>query len=96
MFAIICWAYFPVVFAFYPETSRRTLEDMDEIFLASPGPIVCGKGLLTQRGRPQAFVDAEARRIGEGAASEIGAGVLDRKDLETAKAAHIEDDRHIV
>lgn len=66
VFAIIVWAYFPVVFCLYPETSRRTLEDMDEIFLRNRSLIVCGKQTLTQRERPAEFVEAEARRIAEG------------------------------
>ncbi|KAL4894828.1 putative sugar transporter [Aspergillus ambiguus] len=66
MFAIIVWAYFPVVFCLYPETSRRTLEDMDEIFLRYRSLMVCGKTTLTQRERPTEFVEAEATRIAEG------------------------------
>ncbi|KAJ9138074.1 General substrate transporter [Pleurostoma richardsiae] len=93
IFAVICWAYFPIVFLLYPETSRRTLEDMDEIFIANPSPIVFNKAELTQRRRPQAFIDAETRRIGEGAATEIGATVLDKQDLDNVNAAHVEDGR---
>ncbi|KAK4039627.1 general substrate transporter [Parachaetomium inaequale] len=89
IFAVICWAYFPVVFFLYPETSRRTLEDMDEIFMSSPGALVFNKPELTQRRRPQAFIDAEARRIGEGAAAGVGGGVLGKRDLE---AVHHERD----
>ncbi|RAO71606.1 uncharacterized protein BHQ10_007618 [Talaromyces amestolkiae] len=65
MFAIIVWVYFPVVFCFYPETSQRTLEDMDEIFIQNPSLIVCGKSALTQRKRPVEFIEAEERRIAE-------------------------------
>ncbi|KAI1210911.1 general substrate transporter [Annulohypoxylon truncatum] len=32
LFAGFCWSFLPIVFLFYPETSRRTLEDMDEMF----------------------------------------------------------------
>lgn len=70
VFAIICWCYFPVVFFFYPETTRRTLEDMDQIFIQNPSLIVCGKPDLTQRERPQAFIEAEQRRIAEAAGEE--------------------------
>ncbi|KAH8434860.1 sugar porter family MFS transporter [Aspergillus melleus] len=63
MFAIIVWAYFPVIYCLYPETSRRTLEDMDEIFIRHKSPIVCGNRSLTQRKRPQEFVEAESKRI---------------------------------
>jgi hypothetical protein len=65
VFAIIVWAYFPVVYCLYPETSQRTLEDMDEIFIQNPSLIVCGKHALTQRKRPVEFIEAEERRIAD-------------------------------
>jgi hypothetical protein len=65
VFAIIVWAYFPVVFCLYPDTSQRTLEDMDEIFMQHRSVIVCGNGTLTQRARPVELVQAEQRRIAE-------------------------------
>lgn len=80
VFAIICWAYFPVVYLFYPETTRRTLEDMDQIFIQNPGVIVCGKSDLTQRERPLAFFEAEERRIADAAAGE----------KESPEALHVE------
>jgi hypothetical protein len=66
VFSIFCYAYFPVVFCLYPETSRRTLEDMDFIFESNPHVLVAGKPDLTSRKRPQAFIDAEMRRIEAG------------------------------
>ena len=66
VFAVISWAFFPIVFIFYPETSRRTLEDMDEIFIRNPSLIVCGNPQLTQRDRPETFVQAEQDRISGG------------------------------
>ncbi|KAF7552906.1 hypothetical protein G7Z17_g3977 [Cylindrodendrum hubeiense] len=72
IYVIICWAYFPVVFCLYPETSRRTLEDMDEIFIQNPSLIVCGKPDLTQRKRPQAFIEAEATRVANAADGKLG------------------------
>lgn len=83
VFAIIAWAFFPIVFLFYPETSRRTLEDMDEIFINSPSWVVCGKQELTQRERPQIFVDAERDRIVEN--TEMG-----RETIKGATTAHYE------
>lgn len=62
---MISWAFFPIVFVFYPETSRRTLEDMDEIFIRNPSLIVCGNRQLTQRERPEAFVEVEMERIAD-------------------------------
>ncbi|KAJ5812663.1 Major facilitator superfamily domain general substrate transporter [Penicillium riverlandense] len=76
IFAIIAWCFFPIVFLFYPETSRRTLEDMDEIFIQNPSLIVCGKRELTQRERPQAFIDAEGNRIVDN--TEIGREIMKR------------------
>lgn len=69
VFAVICFSYFPVVFCFYPETSRRTLEDMDHMFMRNPSWLVCGKQELTQRSRPQHLVEAEKERIAQAEAS---------------------------
>ncbi|KAL2863770.1 sugar porter family MFS transporter [Aspergillus lucknowensis] len=82
LFAIIVWAYFPVVFCLYPETSRRTLEDMDEMFLQHRSLIVCGKRVLTQRERPADFVEAEARRVAEYA---------EGKGNTSVQAKHVEE-----
>ncbi|CAK7232336.1 hypothetical protein SCUCBS95973_008225 [Sporothrix curviconia] len=89
IFAVICWAYFPIVFCLYPETSRRTLEDMDLIFINYPSIIVCGKSELTQRKRPQIFIDKENERIAAAEASELGQEVLDNKNAEVTK--HVEE-----
>ena len=43
---------------------------------------------MTQRERPQLFVDAETRRIEDGASSEVGKAVLDEKELHLA--SHLE------
>ncbi|KAI1658037.1 general substrate transporter [Daldinia decipiens] len=65
LFAVFCWSYLPIVFLFYPETSLRTLEDMDEIFERHRGLFVFRDKALTQRNRPQEFTEAEQRRITE-------------------------------
>lgn len=75
VFAVVCWVYFPVVFCIYPETSRRTLEDMDEIFVQNPSMFVFQKSDLTQRERPQAFIEAETQRIAEAETTELGKGL---------------------
>ena len=84
VFAIICFVFFPVVFAIYPETSRRTLEDMDQIFIQNPSVFVFGKKDMTQRERPQAFVDAENERIAEAESSAVG-----KEAINTA--SHVEE-----
>ncbi|KAI0387868.1 general substrate transporter [Hypomontagnella monticulosa] len=66
LFAGFCWSYLPIVFLFYPETARRTLEDMDEIFTRQNSLFVFRDRALTQRNRPQALADAEQRRIADG------------------------------
>lgn len=84
VFAILCWTWFPIVFCLYPETSRRTLEDMDQIFIQNPGVIVCGKPDLTNRKRPQAFIDAEATRVADAETSALGkggAGTVQHRDV---------------
>ncbi|KAI4862363.1 putative sugar transporter [Hypoxylon rubiginosum] len=63
IFGVICFTYFPIVFCFYPETSNRTLEDMDHMFIQNPSIFVFGKADMTQRRRPKNFIDAEVARI---------------------------------
>ncbi|KAI0141686.1 putative sugar transporter [Xylariaceae sp. FL1272] len=63
IFALLCLSFYPVVYFFYPETAGRTLEDMDEMFIRNPSWFVQGKRELTQRTRPQAYVEAEAARV---------------------------------
>lgn len=65
MFAILCFAFAPVVYLFYPETANRTLEDMDQIFIHNPSAFVFKNRAATQSQRPQLFVDAETTRIAE-------------------------------
>ncbi|KAK8094688.1 hypothetical protein PG997_001373 [Apiospora hydei] len=74
IFAAFCICFAPIVFCFYPETSNRTLEDMDQIFIRNPSVLVCGNDEMTQRARPQALVDAETERISSSAAGDDTSG----------------------
>ncbi|KAK8039366.1 hypothetical protein PG993_007777 [Apiospora rasikravindrae] len=74
IFAAFCICFAPIVFCFYPETSNRTLEDMDQIFIRNPSVLVCGNDEMTQRARPQALVDAETERISAAAAGGTSGG----------------------
>ncbi|KAI0127460.1 putative sugar transporter [Xylariales sp. AK1849] len=74
VFAIISFSYFPVVFCFYSETSRRTLEDTDLLFIRNPGVLVFGKDEMTNRERPMALIVAERERIARGSVA-LTAGV---------------------
>ncbi|KAI1848647.1 hypothetical protein JX265_011501 [Neoarthrinium moseri] len=75
IFAVISLSYFPTVYCFYPETSRRTLEDMDLMFIRNPSVFVCGKDEMTKRERPQALIDAERDRIARGEVTAVELGV---------------------
>lgn len=65
LFAIIIWCYIPVVFFFYPETMRRTLEDMDTMFIENPSLFVFNKRVMTQRDRPTELIEVENQRIAD-------------------------------
>ncbi len=78
VFSGFCWSYLPIVYLLYPETSRRTLEDMDEIFRGHSPILVFRDPLLTQRSRPQTLVDAERRRIDASTSSDETEGVVGR------------------
>jgi len=61
MFSIFCYSFFPISYCFYPETSKRTLEDMDQIFARGKTFVFTDKELVLRQ-RPQAFIDAEVAR----------------------------------
>ncbi|KAI1391660.1 putative sugar transporter [Hypoxylon trugodes] len=65
IFAAICFCCYPVVLLFYPETSNRTLEDMDHMFIQNPSIFVLGKPDMTHKSRPLSCMDAEAERIAQ-------------------------------
>ena len=52
---------------------------MEEIFKHNSGVFIFGDKSLTERERPQLFIDAEKRRVEEGAASKVDEGILDDK-----------------
>lgn len=45
---------------------------MDEIFIQYPGLFVFGKGVLTQRERPEEFIEAERQRIADAEKKPLG------------------------
>ncbi|KAK9327294.1 general substrate transporter [Lipomyces starkeyi] len=54
-----------VTYLFYPETSNRTLEDIDQFFDTNPGIFIFNNKLATQLERPERFIENEARRVAE-------------------------------
>ncbi|KAK2744638.1 hypothetical protein FQN57_004243 [Myotisia sp. PD_48] len=70
LFAGFLYSYFPIVYFIYPETTQRTLEDMDMIFRTNPSVFVFRNRNLTQRARPQDFIEMEKQRVEAAAALE--------------------------
>lgn len=67
VWAVICFAFIPITYLFYPETANRTLEDIDRYFETKPNIIVCRDKLATQLSRPDVYAeqDEEIARLGE-------------------------------
>jgi len=61
IWAVICAAFVPVTFFFYPETANRSLEDIDRFFDTNPPLIIFRNKLATQLERPQIYVDADEK-----------------------------------
>ncbi|KAF4627587.1 hypothetical protein G7Y89_g10564 [Cudoniella acicularis] len=85
IFASFNLLFLPVVYFLYPETSNRTLEDIDEYFDIDSGHttiISIGDKATKSTARPQEAIDAELRRV----------TVADKK-VEAQKSAvtHVEE-----
>ena len=65
---------------------------MDEIFIHNSTVVVFGDKTLTQRERPQLFIDAETMRIEDGKTAEIGEDALleDDKKGQVVMTGHVE------
>ena len=57
---MICAAFIPVTYLFYPETANRTLEDIDRFFETKPGIIIARNPLATQLSRPEIYAEQDA------------------------------------
>lgn len=64
---------------------------MDEIFIHNSPVLVFRNSAMTQRKRPQLFIDAEARRIEDGATAEAGKAALEGKEQQIIN--HVETTR---
>ncbi|KAI1638136.1 general substrate transporter [Biscogniauxia mediterranea] len=71
IWAITNAAFLPVIWLFYPETSNRTLEDLDAYYRDNPPVIVVNDNDSISRRRPERFVRAQGRDIEE-AAKDLG------------------------
>jgi hypothetical protein len=59
IWAVICAAFVPITYLFYPETANRSLEDIDRFFLDHPEILVFRNKIATQLARPQIYSDAD-------------------------------------
>jgi short subunit dehydrogenase-like uncharacterized protein len=74
IFAVLNFAFLPIVYFLYPETANRTLEDLDDYFDRDSGKgviIRVGDKVAKQHSRPQEAIEAEARRIAMATESEV-------------------------
>jgi len=73
VWAVICAAFVPLTYFFYPETANRTLEDIDRFFESKPGIFIHRNKIATQLQRPQEYADAD-EMIGQRVNEEEKAG----------------------
>ncbi|KAI0160934.1 general substrate transporter [Hypoxylon sp. FL1284] len=59
--------FLPIIYLFYPETSNRTLEDLDAYYRDNPPLVICGDRDSTTVRRPERFIQAQDRDIEEAA-----------------------------
>ena len=64
VFGAVNFLTIPIVWAFYPETSGRTLEEMDHLFMSSQ-PFVWDEEAEFARWKEEAFVPGESSPVTE-------------------------------
>ncbi|KAK2596745.1 hypothetical protein QQS21_006200 [Conoideocrella luteorostrata] len=72
VFTVLNAAFIPIIYFFYPETSNRTLEDLDDYYRNNPPLIVVGDKDVMSSKRPRRYIEQEelhrqrvARQSGE-------------------------------
>lgn len=81
----IVWTVFnavfmPVIYFFYPETSNRSLEDMDAYYRTQPSLIVTTDADAVSVKRPLKYIQHEQDEVQKNAKS--GAGMIGKSDSE--------------
>lgn len=56
-------AFLPVIYFLYPETSNRTLEDLDSYYRTEPSPVVVGDKDATCVKRPLKYIEHEKEEV---------------------------------
>ena len=59
IWAVICAAFVPITYLFYPETANRSLEDIDRFFADHPNVFVFRNKIATQLARPSEYSEAD-------------------------------------
>lgn len=84
IWAVICAAFVPITFVFYPETANRSLEDIDRFFADNHGVFVFNNKLATQLRRPSIYEEAD-RQIA------VQNEKLGESEMKTNDATYIEE-----
>lgn len=57
------FAFVPIVYSFYPETARRSLEDLGRFFVGgAPVLVIKGKDVICHK-RPEKYVEQEREEV---------------------------------
>ncbi|KAI1811163.1 hexose carrier protein [Poronia punctata] len=80
IWAVVNAVALPVIWAFFPETANRTLEDLDAYYRDNPPLLVIKDKDATCVRRPQKFVLAHDRDVEQAAAAAAG-GTLSRRSV---------------
>ncbi|KAF2101344.1 general substrate transporter [Rhizodiscina lignyota] len=86
IWCVICFAFIPATYFFYPETANRTLEDIDRFFESQPGLLVHRNKLATQLSRPEIYIEEDERIARENMEAR------DRTDPEKGGIENIEEE----
>jgi hypothetical protein len=84
IWAVICAAFVPITYLFYPETANRSLEDIDRFFADNHNIFVFNNKLATQLQRPEIYEEADRRVAAENEK-------LSDTENKAAEATYIED-----
>lgn len=61
IWAVICFAFIPIIYFFYPETANRTLEDIGRLFESEPVIFINRNKTALQLQRPIEYIEADGR-----------------------------------
>ena len=65
VWTIFNFAFVPLIYFLYPETSNRTLEDMDDYYRSNPPLVVSGDKDMIKAARPQKYIERENEEMAQ-------------------------------